>query len=92
MEIEVKCEECGVAFMLDMAEAEEAGKEGASYLCPECEASTGTAEPRKRFEYKDTMIDNSWKLPDTLNEMGREGWELVTILHHRLIFKREYYE
>ena len=24
MEIEVKCEECGIAFMLDMAEAEEA--------------------------------------------------------------------
>lgn len=42
----------------------------------------------KKFEYK-TIIPRSEFNNETLNKLGLEGWELITINGVKWIFKRE---
>ena len=88
----VNCEKCGKLYGIDIADAEETGREGKDYLCSECAAKDVQPEPRKRFEYQTVpYITNGEPKGGTLNDYGAEGWELAAVIRGRFIFKREYF-
>ena len=86
----VACEECGERFIITAAEAEEVGKSGEDFLCPACRTAKAAAEfPQRKFEYELCSWDTA-ELKTMLNDMGAEGWELVSEMTGVcFIFKRE---
>ena len=92
--VEMKCEQCGSFYELTEDEFEEREEHKANDLCPVCldDLIEGQAEkPVKRcFEYKDIATTINDKI--NFNELGQDGWELVTISNSYAYFKREYFK
>lgn len=89
--VEMTCEKCGSLYELTEDEFEERAERKANDLCPVCledEFEEQKEKPAKRcFEYKIRSI-NEFRF----NELGQNGWELVTINNSQACFKREYFK
>jgi len=84
----VHCQECNTPYPMDLAEAEEMGKEGRDFLCLDCwtrRSAEMMERPRRKFEYMRLIC----KTVGEMNELGAEGWQLVASSGDVLIFSRE---
>lgn len=87
------CDRCKQPFSILVEDFERAMKDGDSILCPPCEMKAldeqAEAEkpPKRCFEYKICPIGGI-----IINDLGIDGWELVSVDNGQAYFKREKFE
>jgi len=91
--VDEMCDRCERPIRIMVSAFEQAMESGSPLLCSECEALLIKAqekanEPSKKcFEYLINDLDSV-----SFNEIGAEGWELVSVNNGIVYFKREYLE
>ena len=87
-----QCDNCKIRINILVSDFEQAMKDGDLILCPDCETkmldeqAEAEKPPKRRFQHKTCRIEEL-----IVNDLGIDGWELISVDNGQAYFKREIY-